>query len=301
MQNPFAVPARSEADARPLCPWQHVDHEHLYAPVDHTEAAFTEFKGAVGEDPDLASGGRMVLITGHEGCGKSALMHRAAWWARDNLGLPAGQVHIVDLMADRSAGEASEVRVGYVMRRMLDEARQLTVLTAEELDGLDKREENPSLALPFLSRALLRHSVVLLVLLPPVEVPDDIRRYATYARPNVFFFAESSYVMEPEAGLTVGGKPIIHLQVGLLSEADGWAFVHNRLARATAAGIPAPTIARATITQFMRDRIKGRGKTTIRELQRTCESVFSTVIKTQRPQVEYGDFTQYYIERATLS
>ncbi|WP_255950771.1 hypothetical protein [Streptomyces odontomachi] len=301
MQNPFAVPARSESDARPLCPWQHGEHEHLYAPVDHTETAFMEFQRALREDPDLKSGGRMVLITGHEGCGKSALIHRAAWWARGNLGLPAPDVHIVDLMADRSAGEASEVRVEHVMRRMLDEARQLTVCSTEELEGLDKREDKLSLALPYLSSALSRHSVALLVLLPPIEVPDDIRRYARYARPNVFFFAESSYIARPEAGLTVGGKPIVHLEVDLLTEADGWTFVNNRLARATAAGIPAPTIEQATIAQFMRDRITGRGRTTIRELQRTCESVFSVAIKTQRPQVEYGDFTQYYIEKATLS
>jgi hypothetical protein len=300
MQNPFAVPGRSEADIRPLCPWQHGDHEHLYAPVDHTEAAFDAFRAAVAADPGLVGDGRMVLVTGHEGCGKSALMHRAAWWTKAHLAASGTAVHIVDLMAEHGGGESGEIRVEHVLRRMLDEARQLTVLTAEELAGLAEREDKLRLVLPFLSSALARHSVGLLVLLPPAEVAADLHRYAAHARGGILYFVESSYLAGPEPGFTVCGKPVVHLQVGLLSEDDGWAFVHSRIDRAAAAGMVTPAIAEATISRFMRDRITGRGRTTIRELQRTCESVFSAAISAQSAQVEYGDFTQYYVQKATL-
>lgn len=310
MQNPFTIPGRSESDGRPLCPWSHNQHEHLYAPVDHAESAFLEFQRVLTADGDLATAGRMLLVTGQEGCGKSALVHRAAWWAKAHIaaqaaaqpGAPAGTApaHIVDLTTEYQPGEASAVRVQRVMRLMLDEARQLNVLAQAELDGLDKREDDLTRALPYLSKALSRHGVTLLVLLPPAEVPDDIRQYAASARPHLFFFAESSYLSEPEPGLSVNGKPLVHLTVGLLEEADGWAFVDDRLRRAQTAGIVTPTIDAATIGQFMRDRIKGRGKTTIRELQRTCESVFAAAIEAQRQAVAYQDFTQYYIEKATL-
>lgn len=306
MPNPFTVPDRTPADNRPLCPWETPAHDALYAPVDHSEDAYNAYVTHLREDPDLRQAGKVALITGPEGCGKTAWMHRAAHWTRDFLeGRYAPlKVHIVDLTADGRPGDDTPTRVRHVVSRLLDELEFSGDFSAGELEGLDKRREDAATLYPYLSRVLRAKSLALLVLLPPSELVDEVQQYVRLSQRSLLFFCESSYDSVAHAASSLsasGAKPVAHFEVGTLDESDGWSFVSHRLALAAATGHAVPAIDESTIARFMRTRISGRGRTTIRELQITCEHVLDSAIRAHSSSITYADFTEYYAAKAMLS
>ncbi|MFD0427247.1 hypothetical protein ACFQ60_01135 [Streptomyces zhihengii] len=194
-------------------------------------------------------------------------------------------------------------RIRHVIGRLLDELDLLGVLNARELEGLERRREDPAIFCPYLSGIVRGHDLGLLVLLPPSELAEEVHQYLRLVQRRVLFFCESSYdnVAQAAVSLSVAGaKPLAHFAVDVLDESDGWEFVSHRLALANANGLAVPAIDESTIQQFMRTRIKGRGRTTIRELQITCEHVLDTAIRASRNQVSYSDFTEYYVAKAML-
>lgn len=306
MPNPFTAPGRTPADNRPLCPWETPAHDAWYAPVDHSEDAYQAYVTHLRENPDVRQAGQVVLITGPEGCGKTAWTHRAASWTKSFL---QGQyaplaVYIVDLTKDGRVGDDTATRVRHVIGRLLDELELLGVFVAQELEGLERRRDDPATLCPYLSGIVRGKDIGLLVLLPPSELAEEVHQYLRLVQSRVLFFCESSYdnVAQAASSLSVAGaKPLAHFAVGVLDESDGWNFVSHRLTLANVNGLAVPAIDQATIQQFMRTRIRGRGRTTIRELQITCEQVLDNAIRANRDQVSYSDFTEYYAAKAMLS
>ncbi|MGW4757281.1 ATP-binding protein [Streptomyces chartreusis] len=304
MQNPFTIPDRTGADGRPLCPWETSEHEHFYAPVDHTEQAFSDFVSHLQAQHDLANAGKVVLITGPGGSGKTSLMHRCAWEARRfYASLPNAQTaEIVDLTKEGHAGLDSMARARHVCSRLSDELRFRRLFDNAVVDELERRSEDPAKFYPYFSRLLSDKNAVSLILLPPSEVVGEVHSYNSYAQGMIVFFCESSYGTVSEIDAKPAGmKPIFHVQLGALEEADGWIFVQHRLARANINGAIYPAIGEAVIREFMQARIRGRGNTTVRELQMTCEHVFEVALSSSTSHVAYSDFTQYYTEKASLS
>ncbi|QNP61477.1 hypothetical protein [Streptomyces genisteinicus] len=305
MPNPFTAPGRTPADNRPLCPWETPAHDAWYAKVDHSEDAYQAYVTHLRENPDIRQAGQVVLITGPEGCGKTAWTHRAASWTKTFLERQYAPLtaHIVDLTADGRVGDDTATRVKHVIARLLDDLDFLGIFSTAEQDGLERRRDDPATLCPYLSKIVRVKNIALLVLLPPSELAEEVHQYLRLVQRQVLFFCESSYdnVAGAVPSLSVAGaKPLAHFAVDVLDERDGWEFVSHRLALANANGLVVPAIDQATIQQFMQTRIKGRGRTTIRELQITCEHVLDTAIRASRNQVSYSDFTEYYAAKAML-
>ncbi|WRZ90571.1 hypothetical protein OHB54_16730 [Streptomyces sp. NBC_01007] len=304
MQNPFTIPDRSGADGRPLCPWETSEHENFYAPVDHAPEAFSNFKAHLTGHHDFRKSGKVILITGPGGSGKTSLMHRCASFAKKFLAsLTSPQpVGIVDLTADNGSGLNVGARVRLICSRLNDELRFQRIFEDADFDELEKRAEEPPKFFPYLSRLLQDTGKVIIILLPPSEIADEVYAYNGYAQGMIIFFCESSYAAVADIDAKPAGlKPILHLEVDVLDEIDGWKFVEHRLKLASLGGENFPAVSEGAIRLFMQARIRGRGKTTVRELQMTCESVFETAVDSSKTQVAYADFTQYYTEKASLS
>ncbi|MFE9094335.1 ATP-binding protein [Streptomyces sp. NPDC007264] len=272
-------------------------------PVDHSQQAFSDYTAGLQVDHDFRKSGKLVLITGPQGCGKTSLMHRCAWATREFLGTVTSppSVQIVDLTSDGLVGSDTQARDRHICSRLHDELQFRRVFETANFAELEKRYEDPAKFYPYLSRLLLDKGVVTLVLLPPSELVEEVRRYSGYAQKMLLFFCESSYEAVAAVESSPGLKPITQLALGVLEEDDGWNFVSNRMARAATLNAQCPTTDEETIREFMRTRIRGRGQTTIRELQMTCENVFATAILSASSEVSYSDFTQYYAEKALLS
>ncbi|MER5399236.1 hypothetical protein [Streptomyces sp. NPDC002599] len=272
--------------------------------MDHTQQTFSDFVSHLQADSDRTKTGKVVLITGPGGSGKTSLMHRCAWEARRYYtSLPTPQAtEIVDLTGEGHAGLDTIARARHVCTRLSDELRFRRLFDNAEIDELEKRSDDPTRFYPYFSRLLRDKNTVALILLPPSEVAGEVHSYNSYAHGMMVFFCESSYaeVCDIETKPT-GMKPMFHVELGMLAETDGWTFVQHRLAHAHTNGATCPQIDESVILEFMKARIRGQGKATIRELQLTCESVFEAVLGSNAGQVTYADFTQYYTEKASLS
>ncbi|MEV5176116.1 hypothetical protein AB0L10_34655 [Streptomyces flaveolus] len=275
----------------------------MYVAVDHSQEAFDLYLEGLRADHDFSKSGKLVLITGPEGSGKTSLMHRCAWQTREFLSSnQAPNAVIIDLTADGLVGSDTQARNRHICRRIHDELHLLSTFDNDKIyEDLEKRCDEPAQFYPYLSRLLLHVNVVALVLLPPSELAEEVRGYSTFTQRMLSFFCESSYEAVAAIESHPGAKAITQLTLGVLKESDGWEFVSTRIARATHQNIPCPTIDEAAIRQFMQARIRGRGQTTIRELQMTCESVFAAAVSSAINEVAYADFAQYYAEKALLS
>ncbi|WP_327345018.1 ATP-binding protein [Streptomyces europaeiscabiei] len=304
MHNPFTIPDRGGSDGRPLCPWETSEHEHFYAPVDHTQQAFSEFDNHFSQNHDFSKVGRVVLITGPGGSGKTSLLHRCAWTAQRFLASqPQPQpVVVIDLTSDGLIGSDTSARSRHICSRLHDELKFHRLFDKPDSDELEKKAEDPPKFYPYLSRLLKDKDRVLIILLPPSEVADEVHSYNSYSHGMIVFYCESSYAEVCGIDTAPAGmKPIFHVELGVLEEADGWTFVQHRLDRARATGKSFPDIEEGVIREFMQARIRGRGKTTVRELQMTCENVFEAAVSSSLTRVTYANFTQYYTERGSLS
>lgn len=301
--NPFILPERPVDDSRPLCPWLIPEHSDYYAEVDNSLVAFTEFKQLVASDSSFSRSGRLVLVTGPEGCGKTALIHRCASHLLNTLADTTGVRPLVfDLTTQGQSGADIQTRVQHACHRILDELELSGRLTQPEIDALHKRRESPDTAFPFVSRILANNNITIIVLLPPTELVEEITKYSTLTNENLVLFCESSYQpVERFAESIRNGSSSLNvtcLSVGVLNVDDGWRFVESRLSQAARAGIALPAISMDTIQRLMEIRIGSAGRTSVRELHMTCLRVFQKAIESSAPSVEYLDFLEYYTRRA---
>ncbi|MGW3105273.1 hypothetical protein [Streptomyces sp. NPDC001100] len=303
MLNPFTLPDRSRTDGRPLCPWETAEHADLYVPVDHSQEAFFSYKEELQADFDFTKSGKLVLITGPQGCGKTSLMHRCAWETREFLTpMPSpAKIEIIDLTSDGLLGIDTQARIRHICRRIHDELHLRRAFDDRTYEELEKRNDEPAQFYPYLSRLLARAGLVIILLLPPSELVEEVRSYSSYTQKMLVFFCESSYEAVAAIEPNPAAKPITHLMLDVLDESDGWNFVNSRIARTATQSAHCPVTDEATVLKFMQTRIRGRGQTTIRELQMTCESVFDAAVTSASNRVGYSDFTQYYAEKALLS
>ncbi|MEV7146687.1 hypothetical protein AB0O05_09390 [Streptomyces sp. NPDC093084] len=273
-------------------------------PVDHSQDAFSSYREVLRADSDFTKSGKLVLITGPEGCGKTSLMHRCAWETREFLApmsSPA-MMEIIDLTSDGLVGFDTQARSRHICRRIHDELHLRRAFSVDKnYEELEKRSDEPAQFYPYLSRLLLHAGLVIVILLPPSELVDEVRTYSSYTQKMLAFFCESSYEAVAAIEYNPASKPITHLTLDVLEESDGWSFVNSRIARSASQSAHCPVTDEASVRKFMQTRIRGRGQTTIRELQMTCESVFEVAVASASDRVEYADFTQYYAEKALLS
>lgn len=241
--NPFPLPGWEGTPMRPLRPWDRRAHREYYVPVDGTESAFQQFRQEMGDLTGLLEYGRLVLVTGESGCGKTALVNRCADWVAGELAGLGMRGVVLDLTGCLPTDQELSIdqRTVEVCDQMFDLLVDHGALRPEAEDRLAGDRDVPRRVFPRLGRAL-RDDIALLVLLPsPNELVDEVIRYArVFSSAKVLFLTESAYFGPDEVADVVRQLepwvPPITLYVGPLDPGDAQRFAEDRLSRHAEAG-----------------------------------------------------------------
>ncbi|WP_157984659.1 hypothetical protein [Lentzea terrae] len=275
--NPYQVPPAGSG-LGPLCPYAHPEHEDYYVPVDNTENSFETFKRMLGDAARLRDDGRLVVALGWDGCGKTSLLNRCAAWVQGCLG---DDCHVVSMGKMSRERETVEERQRNVFQSLIYELGDRELLTPEhrlEMTGaLDKH--NLNIGYYYVSRYVLKpKNAVLVILLPRTEIREEVENYARWAHPNLVFLAESRM-----SDAVIAHWPVIQqvhnpslpirLDVGTLTENDGWAFVQARKGDRTDA-LGYPFVAEETIR-----RVTAQRELSIGELHDLLHGVYQELLE----------------------
>jgi hypothetical protein len=282
-ENPFSLPQREDPD-RALDPLGLDGEEglNLYVPVDNTETAFEQFERSFPKPRELTRRGQLIVAMGRSGCGKSALINRCAYRAMKLVEQADGengklQVSVIDARGRTSASDRSEKRVPAVAEHVRDclESEQLLKVPTERQK--ERLAEDASRIYALLENLLVRRDVVVIVLLPRVELVEDLEAYAALSHPNVVFFAElnggyPADLIQSRLDMAERHAAIV-MKVGLMDDRHGWDFVQKRY---DGSNYPRekPRLARATVRRMIGSRLQP-----IREFQRTLYLLHQEVNK----------------------
>lgn len=234
--NPFHLP-----DPIPtvLCPWMEPSHRDFYVPVDHTEKAFTDFVDAMGDLGAYLQHGRLALVTGESGCGKSAVINRCADWVVRQLaqreGSPTGKVVDLTRTLNGRPQQTIDDRLSIVCDALFNQFRGQDLLKPGALEQLKSDRDQPDRIYPILHKTL-RNDRALIILLPdPGELADEVIRYSGLTCGKVLFLAESALLDTGQVDAIRWAQrnwiQPITLQVGPLQSGDLRAFALDRLRR----------------------------------------------------------------------
>jgi energy-coupling factor transporter ATP-binding protein EcfA2 len=292
MRNPFGLPGLDGEPSRPLCPWDEPRDDVYYVAVDSTQEQFDAFQLKLGDPANLTRKGRLVLVTGHQGCGKTSLVNRCARWAHERLASSGIRGEIVDLTADGTESQSVEKRMATVCGRLIDELAYRKRLSADAVADLRTAQDQLDITYPKLKNVLAETEVVVIILLPPSgELRDEIVNYAKLARARILLFAESSY---PEVASACKAQlrpadAVIYLAVSPITLDDGWRFVSDRLAKNPQD--VAPQINEATVRSIVAE---SRRAMSIKELSLILHRVFDEAIKELAPEVDFDYIKSFY-------
>jgi energy-coupling factor transporter ATP-binding protein EcfA2 len=303
--NPFLVPGLDEDPTRPLCPWDEdmADHVGYYVAVDHTAESFTDFTSQMANPDALRKNGRLVLVAGQGGCGKTSLMNRCAHWLREEMKASHKiTVEVIDLTKASSATDTVPDRMTQASRRLADEIRLSRVVSGDDaLAGLAASRDRVGEFYPLLSRAL-NEKMVLAVLLPPVdlvvqteEIMQEIAQYRRLVDGKLVMFIEVTLADDQvdrlaATGGSVGARPLV-LPVRPLKDGDGTVFSDVRLALHRPGVFP-------ELTQEAKEKIDDIPNISVSFLQNLLYNVYEERRKdnkryTAGDQVTYADITDY--------
>lgn len=274
--NPFGIPEMVEqatgdldldyVDEVPLRPWRLRGHDRMRLAVDQTDDAFRDFLAQVDDVNDLASGGRLVVVDGIEGSGKTTLIHRCVDDLRTRLAgvlghtlvepdgdweirPPVPGVFIVDLseyissIAYDNKGQFRSLEEinRKIFNRVVREVRNLVEGPTTALKSLaDDTSGDLADLYQELSELLRRGRQFVMVVLPFINLGpwqlhiDFLRAHLSFCGRRIVFFAETT-----ESDVMKGLRPlsqherrrVAHLSVGPLKTDDWKMFVEERMAR----------------------------------------------------------------------
>ncbi|MDG4785162.1 ATP-binding protein [Micromonospora sp. WMMD1102] len=205
MTNPFDIPEAPPGFNQPLCPWRTPEHAGLYADVDSSLAQLDRFATAI-EDWDLRRQGKLVLVTGESGCGKTSVVNHCAdvldrrMNGRPDPGRPPELV--IDLARHRYSRRMNDDQVA----RVREVCEQVIIKLGDVLafpPNFPTDAKAWRIVYPQLSKVLGRYSRILVVLLPSTDAAKDLDEYAYLAGEcaRIVFFSESSERDEVDASL----------------------------------------------------------------------------------------------------
>jgi len=258
--NPFLVPEMQLNPLQPLVPWKVPEHDEYYVSVDHTHTAYEEFKAAVDHDArTLHDHGRLVAVLGGTGCGKTSLLNRCVGWMKAELTTLGVKPFVLECNQPVDIGAPLELgeRMNAVCRRVVTRAKRVLSLDPTYVDALRDNESRPADLYDSLSEILeaSSHSVdaVLIILLPPTDLRDEVVKYAQMVHPRLIFCLESTAVGRPipwPARMLAGTvAPPIELRVSPLGPDDASLFTNERLARHHG-GIETPTVGEDVMSEL---------------------------------------------------
>ncbi|MGM1060592.1 ATP-binding protein [Saccharothrix sp. Mg75] len=242
--NPFPLPGWEGTPMRPLRPWERRAHRDYYVPVDGTEDAFREFRQGMGDLTGLLEDGRLVLVTGESGCGKTALVNRCADWVVTRLADQGLRGVVADLTGCLPTDQ--ELSIDQRTVEVCDQLFDLLVDHEALRPGAEGRlaadRDVPRRVFPRLGRSLREDTALVLLLPSPNELVDEVIRYARVLRsPKVLFLTESAFFGPDEVADVVRQLetwvPPIVLHVGPLAPGDARRFTEDRLSRHADVGI----------------------------------------------------------------
>ncbi|GHJ18314.1 hypothetical protein TPA0908_63090 [Micromonospora sp. AKA38] len=285
--NPFAVPRLGSTD--PLNPLWYAEHVNYYVPVDNTEASFEQCQGRFADVAHLHHEGRLVLVRGERGCGKTALVNRCAHWLRDRLGRDGLRAEVVNLRQEAHENDPIPTRREHTCRALLDKLNELQLLRHNLAYEMRDRPDDAYRNLP----GCLDTDQALIVLLPPVELIEELHYYAARAPRRMVFFAETTSALD-RRDRDVLGRNTVHLEVDGFDHRHAARFAADRLGRLTPGLLP--PLADTALEEYIDD---GR-LATIREMQWLLFGVYETLrVQDERPnQVTWQDLARHFMREA---
>ncbi|MGH3821269.1 MAG: hypothetical protein ACRDRA_00250 [Pseudonocardiaceae bacterium] len=274
--NPYLIPGFEDTPIAPLSPLNNKDHHTFYVAVDDTETEFRRFQDTMRSVGRLMEEGRLVVVTGKPGCGKTSLINRCAAWLRDELAEVESTAVIIPLtrsaklddpithrmeqvitdVIDHLSNEQHEVRAQDIelLRRKIREIQETTRIRS--VIGREDRQKQLIAQVDRVYKYIMQEALpddrIAIILLPPSsELVNEITHYADFARyPRIVFFAETDYVddvrrMWPRISTNDRRTPIL-LKVGPLNTGDGWTYAQARQG-INSAGRNFPTVTEETM------------------------------------------------------
>jgi hypothetical protein len=291
MANPMIPPNRSVALSRnPLNPVRDTSHGDLFVDVDDSRQAFEQFQLAFA-DPQWLHDGGIVVATGREQSGKSALLYRCARWLKDNLGEPEMVVKVLDC-TDAPVRDAMpiESRVQKVSVRLRDKAFQANLVTDDRL----LQKDTPDEIFPYLTGAISPDVVIAAILPRNLDLPGEIAEYAQLVPERVILLTEMTYTtgyLDDLRSRLDGSRAMSSiLELGLLNQKDGDLFYEARRSlHPTDAPIP-------PVADGVLEKIVGERGFTVGDLQRLLYGVYEDIQNrsVSVPEVTYAYITDYF-------
>jgi hypothetical protein len=179
---------------------------------------------------------------------------------------------------------------------------------AEDIFSEDDRKfiadakEDVSLAARRLSRRLAKNGAILLLMLPKIELSQEINEYMTnYFREGIVLFFETSELSLSAYCVSRFGadstSPIFRLQVTKIIADDGTRYKNSRLLLVSSSPIEqVPRFDDQIMEEFMEKRVKCSFGISIKELEMVCEYAFASALQRADGEVCYADIANYYIE-----
>lgn len=293
--NPFAVPGLHR-DLDPLNPVRHDRHVSFYVPVDNTETAFRQFQAQFEDPSHLADTGRLVVVTGDRGCGKTALVNRCAHWLRARLSAAGLHGEVVDVTREARENQPISERRARVCAALVDKLYEQRWCVSEVYREM---RDQPDDAYRNLA-GYLTAGLVLIVLLPrSADLTEELVGYAADARRRVVFIGETSYGLPEERRHRIdqtGEAPGVHLTVSALGEKDASRFAEERLREVPEGALP------RVAPSALDDYTASRPRVSIGEVQRLLYGMYEKLrVQADRPdEVTYEHISQHFLSTANL-
>jgi len=230
-KNPFSLPDRRD-------PWDALDPLSgdpaqvlkQYVAVDNTEDAFLHFSRTLPRPDELTRRGQLVVAMGMDGGGKSSLINKCAWLAKEKIEAAGHQAVEIDTRTEATVTDSMEARVAQVAESVAFALGRAGIATIEERDR--ERLAKEPVWLYSRLRYMVAEKVIVLIRLPRTERIEEIVQYAQFSQPQLVFFAElggkfGESVVRPRVDGSGHRRPIL-MEVGPLGKGHGAAFVENR-------------------------------------------------------------------------
>lgn len=257
--NPFWVPGMGVNPYQPLTPWDEAEQGKYYVAVDHTEEAYRQFLREVDNDSlRLRKYGRLVVVFGSRGCGKTSLINRCVAWIAEHVRTAdkARLTRTIIINQTRSGDHDDESfrdRSARICQAVIDRVTFDLSLDSKVVEELRDRTTPPASRYEMLSNTLNRisteQSAILVILLPPTDLAEEIAMYANMVQPRLIFCVEGPPLDASTRWQNLAGRPDppIALRVNPLRPTDPALFARERFARHHS-GAPVPTVGEDVMT-----------------------------------------------------
>ncbi|MEU1102682.1 ATP-binding protein [Streptomyces tibetensis] len=248
--------ARASLSAdHPLVPWKQPDHLHQWVDVDHSREELDRFGTSwppLGELLDGSSGhGRVVIVSGPPGMGKTSLIHRcihevrqrvaaAAAWAGDPLPVCVPTAGLANdgrrISVDPDGAFAPTSLINARIRREIAKSLRLHDFPESRVQSI-VAEEDPFQAYSDMSELLVQHNALLLAVIPHIRWNDAALRARflstclSNAHTRIVLFVEVSHgaaeTAREVAATLSDSAAVTHLALRELNSEDIWRFSHS--------------------------------------------------------------------------